>query len=285
MKPPKIGSAKQPFPTTRPEIAVTPSRARPFALDCCRLPGWGVALGVGAANWMSWYDPPDWQLTSVSYQRAARGAEVHGLDCVEIEMLDWEPPRARWKTGYTHFARVTEGKFEWLAVSHVREGKRILYTFLDEGFDRDWGASDRHVEDTGRLAVGDDGACTLTPASRETYHDCIGAGMYRVRVADRTFTCLRVIELNTSGGAKAPLERQILSESFFARSGELVLFRRYNGRRWKVRKGPYAGPPWDERLPGNGRLVINGAVFVHWYDCLTGVACGIGAARHTARGR
>jgi len=56
----------------------------------------------------------------------------------------------------------------------------------------------------------------------------------------------------------------------------LVLFRRYNGRRWATKgKGAYAGPPWDERLPDNARLVINDATFVHWYDCLTNVSIGM----------
>ena len=29
------------------------------------------------------------------------------------------------------------------------------------------------------------------------------------------------------------------------------------------------GRPWSELLPGNERITINGATFVHWYDCIT----------------
>jgi len=60
-------------------------------------------------------------------------------------------------------------------------------------------------------------------------------------------------------------------EAYLARSGRTVLFRRYNGRLWKTKDKP----PWDERFPDHNRVVINGVTFVHWYDCLTDLACGI----------
>lgn len=49
------------------------------------------------------------------------------------------------------------------------------------------------------------------------------------------------------------------------RSGNTVLFRRFNRRDWKhERYGFY----WDEKLPESERLTINGDTFVHWYDCI-----------------
>jgi hypothetical protein len=38
---------------------------------------------------------------------------------------------------------------------------------------------------------------------------------------------------------------------------------------------------WDERFPDNARLVINAAMFVHWYDCLTDASIGIEPATST----
>ena len=113
----------------------------------------------------------------------------------------------------------------------------------------------------------------MAPRSDDEMNVNIAAGMFRVYVGARRFTCLRSIdlELKSSGKGKESLEHTILAETFHARSGEIVLFRRYNGRLWKTQKkdSPYAGVPWDERYPENARLTINGAVFVHWYDCLT----------------
>ncbi len=279
MKPPPIGSTAQPFPTVRPRITVSPSRAKPFKLDCRSITGWGVGLDVGSTGWMSWYDPPNWRLTSVSFLHAARPAEVHGIAGVEIETLDWEPPGRRWRPGRTHFVRLTETTVEWLAQLFIRDGRRVLYTFLDEGFDRDWGESLRRPLAAGGLTVNKDGTFTLAVPPGNSSNLTLAAGMFRVGVGDKRVTCLRVIDLlakTSSLRHRVALERETLAESFYTRQGQVILFRRYNGRLWRAqKKSPYGGRPWDERFPGHARLVINGAVFVHWYDCLTDVACGL----------
>ena len=61
-------------------------------------------------------------------------------------------------------------------------------------------------------------------------------------------------------------------EAYLEKNGRTVLFRRYNGRKWKL-----GGErrPWDEAFPEHRRLVIEGVTYVHWYDCLTGLACGL----------
>jgi hypothetical protein len=280
MNAPAIGSATQPFPLTRPEIEVTPSDATPFVVDDCRMPGFGIAPTVGAASWMAWYDPPEWRLTSVSHREAVRPAQVHGIDCVEIHGPDWDTSEPHWREGATLFARLTDVVFEWLAFAQLRDGKRILRTFLDDGFDRDWGTVPRRIEDTGRLVRADDGTYTLEAVAGELDQIRAGAGVFNVRVGDREFECLRAIQMGSLSAPRGPalLERGILIESFHARTGELVLWRRYNGRRWQVEKrSPYGGTPWDERFPDAARLVVNGALFVHWYDCLTDVSIGIGA--------
>jgi hypothetical protein len=98
--------------------------------------------------------------------------------------------------------------------------------------------------------------------------------MFRVRVGRRAFTCLRVFQVQDGQSA---FERGILVEAYLTRSGRTVLFRRYNGRLWQIHRGSTCGgPPWDERLPEHARIVIDGATFVHWYDCLSGLACGTG---------
>lgn len=51
--------------------------------------------------------------------------------------------------------------------------------------------------------------------------------------------------------------------------------RRYNGRQWHVTAEGAYRIPWDERFPDNQRLVIDGVTFVQWYDCLSGLACGL----------
>jgi len=274
MNAPKPGQKSQPFPRKRPEVTIAPSRAKLFGLRSRLLPGWGVPLEPGRSGWMAWYDPPGWGLTSVSYMPATRLAEVHGVEGVEIPMLDWEPPEARWREGYTHVARLTDTAVQWLATSHVRKGSRVLRTFMDDGFESDWGESSRVLEDTGRL-VDDDGGFRIAGGPDKTVHDVLAQGMFRVTVGERRFTCLRVIDLRTGVGGSGQLEREILSESFYTRRDRLVLFRRYNGRLWAIDRAGRGGRPWDEQLPDHARLVIDGAVFVHWYDCLTDVSLAL----------
>ena len=61
-------------------------------------------------------------------------------------------------------------------------------------------------------------------------------------------------------------EGHVVAEQFIDKNGRTVLWRRFNKNDWNVAK--YGGL-WSERLPENERLVVNGEMFVHWYDCIT----------------
>ena len=272
---PEIGSKQQPFPLVRPDVRVTRADASPFTVCSSCMPGWGVKLEPGAVAWMAWYDPPEWQLTSVTFQQVLRPAEVNRLEGFEVSNLDWESDDLGWREGTTHFARLTDKHFEWLATSRLSSDKRILYSFLDEGFDDDWGRWPRRIEDAGAVTPAD-GGFLLQAAADEGGHICAGAGMFEVQVGDRAAVCLRGIDLRIGGGDPqdaAALEQALLAENYFTEDGELFLFRRFNGRMWNT---PSTGEPWDQRYPHNVRMVINGAMFVHWYDCLTDKSVAVG---------
>jgi hypothetical protein len=195
---------------------------------------------------------------------------------LEIEMLGWEAERPAWRPDFTHWVKLTDESIAWLGTSHALEGKRILHTFLDDGFDRDWGESARVLEDAGRLVQQSDGTYQVPDLPPDPVHEQLVAGMFEGTIGERAFTCLRVIDVWTANRPTTELEQDILSECFYTQADELILFRRYNGRLWAVdSKGPYGGQPWDQRFPEHDRLVINGAMFVHWHDCLSGVSVGM----------
>jgi len=99
-----------------------------------------------------------------------------------------------------------------------------------------------------------------------------------VKIAQRTFTCLRVFDIERL--YDVPERNSILAEAYLTRSGRTVLFRRYNARLWALHpESTYDGPPWDERFPQNTVIVINGITFVHWYDVLSDLACGVRGGR------
>lgn len=272
----KVGRKTQPFPVRRPEIVIQPSRAKPFAVNCRELPSWFGVPEVGDCTLWSIYDPPDWRLTSVTAMCAVRPAHVHGLECVELEVDDWGPESGWQLATWMMFARVSEERVQWVANCRIVEGERRLYTFLDEGFDSDWGEMPRRLQDSGRL-VHQEGACyELQKPATEEVHDTLGAGIFRVKIGARAFTCLRVLDIEGE-----PSEKGILYSSYITRKGRTVLGRRYNGRQWGRKPGwPYAEkPPWDERFPDHDRMVINGITYVHWYDCLSDLGCGVSQRR------
>ena len=260
------------FPRRRPPVVVSPSRAKSFAVDNKEV-AFAAIPQVGSRSLMAWYDPPDWRLTSVTESHSARPARVHDVDCVEIETADWEPDTS-WVPYMTFFARLTDKTVETLATSKIADGRRILSTFLDEGFDYDWRREDRRqLRDSGRLAANRDGSYRLKKPKVSLPWDCFASGVFRVNIGLKAFTCLRIVDLQGHEGAP---EKGEFIETFRTKSGRTVLMRRYNGRLWGLQKGStYAGPPWDERFPKNRRIVIDGITYVHWYDCLTHVSLGL----------
>ena len=258
------GTREQPFPEKRPEIEIRPSDAGPFAVDCRELRWWFGQPVVGDSTIWTIYDPPDWTLSSVTHMRAVLQARIHDLDGVEIEVDDWSPEDGWKPADRTMWGRLTGESVQWLGVARVVEGERRLSTFLDEGFAADWGGEEpRRLQDAGCFVEEGDGVFT----QRNLEPGGIGAGMFSVRIGNRSFTCLRVIDVD-----EEPNEEQMLVEAYLTESGRTVLFRRYNGRRWKLGE---KRRPWDEALPDHQRLVVDGVIFVHWYDCLTGLACGL----------
>lgn len=254
----------QPFPTVRPHIHIEPVQAKPFAVDCAELRWWFGRPLVGEKTLWATYDPPEWKLTSATRMRGTRKARVHDLACVEIEVDEWEPDKG-WKANErTTFGRLTDDEVQWLAICRTVGGERRLSTFLDETFQADWGKADpRHLSDGGRFLETHPGVFQR----RNGDPGAIGAGIYSVCIGSRHFTCLRVIDVE-----EKPTEQGILVEAYVEETGRTVLFRRYNGRLWRLGN---ERPPWDEALPEQGRLTIDGVVFIHWYDCLTDLACGL----------
>lgn len=195
---------------------------------------------------------------------AVPDASVHGLDCAEVEVAVWERETGRGPGEWTMWGRLTNDTVEWLAVADLTEGRRRLSTSPDEEFAENWGGPvPRRLEDKGRFA--EEAAGVLT--QRERTAGEIGAGMFTVQIGERQFTCLRVLDADPD-----PQPGSVLLEAYLTRKGRTLLCRRYNERSWGSASGR---APWDEALPANARLIVDGVTFVHWYDCLTGLAVGL----------
>ena len=202
------------------------------------------------------YDPPDWTLTSFTSMRATRPAVVHDVEGVEIEIADTELRGDPGAHIVRMYGRLTAKTAQYLAVVSVQKGKVRLRTHLEEGFGEDWGELVRCFEDRGQFVLQDDGAYRRTHDDPEG----IGAGVFRVGIGDRRFTCLRVFYVD------GPLtdSHATLLEAYLTRGGRTVLQRHYCQSR---RKGHVSA--------ARPALAIDGVRFLPWYDCLSHIACGI----------
>jgi RNA polymerase sigma factor (sigma-70 family) len=82
-------------------------------------------------------------------------------------------------------------------------------------------------------------------------------GRYDVEINGKKYdtVCLVGIEMNG-----------ILTEQYIDQNGRTVLWRRFNKDNWQTEQYKEL---WSVRLPDSERLVVNGEVYVHWYDCVS----------------
>ena len=230
------------FPADRPNISISKLDEPPFAVDCPELRWRHIVPEVGQTASVATYRPPKWSRdTDVSALRAVRVAEVHGVEGVEIDAGDM-----------TLYARSTAKEVQYLATVMTVDGKAWLRTFLDEGYCGAWGTMPRRIEDTGRYVENADGSLTRADATGPT--DAHGVGVYSVRVGEREFECLRVLQLEGDvDDRNAPID-----EAFITRAGRTILLRAY------CHDG-HEGIFVDK----NTSITVDGVTRHHWYDILT----------------
>lgn len=284
----EISTGKKGFPEHRPDITIEKSKGTPFSIDFRELAWWFIVPEIGdRVRWADYEPTRDgtvWKLTENKTAAASRRAIIHGRECVEIEIeehrhrdregllpLNHDPDKTARHTRF--WGCLTETEVHWLAVESMKsDGTRELLTCLDEDFGWDWGMASRHVEDKGFLAEQQDGSLARIPDAPQLFSH----GLYTVRIGDRAFECMRVFDIDADAS-----ERAVLVIAFVTRAGRTILFRRYNGNLWgKREKSPHSWGverTWEEDLPHTDRLVIDGVKYVHHYDSLTDVACGLKA--------
>lgn len=247
------------FPLIRPDIVITKSSTKPFDVDLKEMRWWFAIPEVGKKAYWTIYDQPEWKLTEVSEMNAVCEAQIHDTDCVEVTENDWSPDEG-WKYGtWTIYGKITDDEVRWIATSHVVNGKKIFKTYLDEDFNENWGGDNkRHIKNNDRLKEIKEDVFEFDGNKLGT----ISAGFYDVKIGDKTFTCMKVLESEKID------EKEILVEVYITKEGRTVLFRRYNGEKWGGNKYQET---WAKKLKDNKKIIINGVTFIHWYDCTSDV--------------
>ena len=265
--PPKGANTMKTLPEYMPPYSIEKLDDLPFSCKWEELQGWLIVPKLDEKIAWGLYDFPSRKRTEWTEMEVIGKAEVHGIEGVEIVAIQYGA-EDYYRTGCIDkmerrfIAQLTDTHSRYLAESHVEDGVRKCYTFLDgDDFLNNWGfGEDNCGQETNLSPKGllhRDGN-TVTGETPKEIVDIVGR--YRVTINGKSYDTICVMDIQCFNDAVA-------SEQYIDQNGRTVLWRRFNKDDWAVDR--FGGKLWSEKLPDNERLTINGITFVHWYDCLS----------------
>jgi predicted DNA-binding protein (UPF0251 family) len=246
------------MPEKMPKYEIEWVNEVPFEVDCEENIGWFAVPRLGEKlNW-GIYDRKSGLLENYFESKATCAAVVHGEEGVEIETVQtWDGNREE----RTFVMQLKDGYSRILSEMDCIGGVKHYYTFLDgEEFHNNWGFGEDncgrkiHLMPEGNVVREGD---VVTNNTAKEVMDVVGRAKVTIGGIEFDTICLMDV---------MAYEGHVVSEQFIDRNGRTVLRRRFNRNDWKA---AYYGGKWSEMLPENDRLVVNGEIFVHWYDCIT----------------
>ena len=233
------------MPDLLPAYTITPLTELPFSVKWEELPGWFIIPKCGEKLTWGAYDSPSRKLGELYMLEVVGKAEVHGMEGVEIKtretaILPGRKEDIEAEIDRYFVAQLTDTHCRTLAESHVSDGVRKNYTFLDgDAFLDNWG-------------IGEDNCGNETNLSPK---GCIVRNGSVITSEEKPFLMDIVGRYMVNIGEKS-----------YDQNGRTVLWRRFNRDDWAMNRYK---KPWSEQLPQNEQLTINGIKYVHWYDCIT----------------
>lgn len=266
-RPPMKGATilKQ-LPKIMPEYVVTPTDLPPFPVRWEEIMGWFIVPRLGEKLVWGMYDFPERVLTEWDEMAVVGRAQVHGVEGVEITCVAHDPMDCNATDGdgdveRRFVAQLTDTHCRLLAETHMQDGVRRCYTFLDGGdFLDNWGFGEDNCGNEINLRPKGDvtrSGSAVTAKDKVFLLDVVDR--CAVTIGGRSYDTVRVMDVSTyMDGA--------VTEQYIDRNGRTVLWRRFNADDWRL---DHYGSSWSERYPDNERLAVNGVTHVHWYDCIT----------------
>ena len=257
---------RKPMPEYLPDYQIKEIEGEPFAVCWEELMGWFIVPKPGEMCSWAMYDFPKRKRTEQCDLEVTGRAEVHGIEGVEIEAVEYDPMDCNRIDGADvarrrFVAQLTDTHCRYLAECHEEDGVKKLYTFLDgDGFLENWGfgkdncGNETHIVPKG--VIKKQGSAVAT-AKEPFMLDVVGR--YEVQINGKTYDTICVID----AGA---YEEGVLTEQYLDRNGRTVLWRRFNRNDWMQQSYKRL---WTELLPENERITVDGETYVHWYDCIT----------------
>ena len=259
--PPKGADIMFKLPKIIPEYKIIPSDKEPFSVKWEELMGWFIVPKVGEKLTFAIYDQPS-RKGDYFYEMEVIGkAEIHGIEGIEIISKEGNFDKTQPCTERRFVAQLTDTHCRYLAESHVVNGVRKLYTFLDgEDFLPNWGYGEDNCGN--EINLSPKGIIVKNGSDISVNEDRAPldiVGRYTVEINGKTYDTVCVIDVGT-------YNEGVLSEQFLDKNGRTILWRRFNQNNWAFDR---YGKLWTETLPDNERRMVNGEVYVHWYDCVS----------------
>ncbi|MDE7326891.1 MAG: RNA polymerase sigma factor [Lachnospiraceae bacterium] len=259
------------LPDFLPKYCIVPSAKLPFKVVWEELQGWMIVPRLGESLTWGLYGMPSQKRMEYAKLTVTGRAQVHGIEGVEIVAIQYDA-QDYYRTGSVNkmerrfVAQLTDTHSRYLAESHVEDGVRKCYTFLDgDSFMKNWGfgedncGNETHVAAKGILQrIGNTvNICEGFGQSRP-HMDVVGR--YTVDIAEKKYDTICVMDVESFDDA-------IVTESYIDQNGRTVLWRRFNRDDWAVAR--FGIESWSKALPDNERLTVDGKTYVHWYDCIS----------------
>jgi len=255
------------LPKMMPEYTIEKMDQTPFSCKWEEMQGWLIIPRLGEKLSWGMYDFPERKRINWCEMSVIGRAEVHGIEGVEITAVQYGEGDDRdpgFEEGMERrlVAQLTQTHSRYLAESHIENGVRKVYTFLDgDSFIDNWGFGEDNCGNEINLSpkglLGREGNIITGSTPREVV-DVVGR--YKVSINGRTYDTVCVMDIQCFNDA-------VVSEQYVDRNGRTVLWRRFNKDDWAIDR--FGGKRWSEKLPENERITVNGETYVHWYDCIS----------------
>lgn len=266
-KEPKGDTIMGKLPKYMPEYNIEKLDQEPFICKWEEMQGWLIVPRLGEKLCWGLYDFPSRECTEYTDMEVVGKAEIHGIEGVEITAVQYGA-EDYYRTGCIDkmerrfVAQLTDTHCRYLAESHVEDGVRKCYTFLDgEVFLNNWGFGEDNCGNDVNLApkglLTRQGSVIAGQMPKEVV-DVVGR--YAVTIGGKTYDTVCVMDIQCFNDGVA-------SEQYLDRNGRTVLWRRFNRDDWAIDR--FGGKPWSEQLQDNERITVNGETYVHWYDCIS----------------
>ncbi len=253
------GDRKMKMPVFLSEYLIEKSNDTPFSVKCEELMGWFIIPKLDEKLTWASYDMPSRALTEYDEMQVVGKAKVHGISGVEISVKQHRKQKEEYMSPCSFVAQLTDTHCRYLAATwNTKEGKEYS-TFLDgDTFMDNWGFGEDNCGNETYLLPKENierDENIITTKQKNYLFDIVGR--YNVTINGKTYDTVCVMEIYNNG---------IVSEQYLDKNGRTILWRRFNKDDWAICR--YKSK-WSEMLPDNEQLIINGEVYVHWYDCIT----------------